>query len=317
MAESWRLGFVERSVLETLFDAEALPGRPHRKSANLVGRMQSEHGIASRFAYDALCTLGRDWLLHLPLVDFHGNNGSPDGDPPANPRYTEARLSRAGAIAFAAEVGSRPKVPVSLINGDLHFDGLAPPYSPTRVVATLMALLDDPRLSDGEIVERIGAPASPTGCEISCDQIAVAAGDPSELQQRATITVEPKPDGDLLVITNLPLGVGPESVGAALVARVNLGRSRSRLVADPEAFGELGLALRDIQDWSEDTVVCQAFPDADIDELTAQILATWGVTIRVPVQLSAPLPQLVRDLVDDDVHAQRVALVQLLDAREA
>jgi DNA gyrase/topoisomerase IV subunit A len=316
MAERWRLGFVERSVLETLSDSDALPGRTHRKSANIVERIQSEHGIASRYAYDALCTLAKTWLLHLPLVDIHGNNGSPNGDRPANARYTESRLTRAGAMQLAAERGDGPNVPLVLTNGTLHFDGLAPPYSPQRVVATLMALIDDLALDDAEIVERIGAPASPTGCEMSCDQIALAAGDPSELQQRATITAEPKPDGDLLVLTNLPLGIGPKAIGAALVARVNLGRNRSRLVADSEAFGELGLALRDIQDWSEDSVVCRAFPFADIDELAAQILATWGVTIRVPVQLPAPLPQLVRELVDDDRDAQRNALAQLLEMLE-
>src|SRR5437868_2563170 len=91
MPESWRLGVVERSVLEALAAADALPGRAHRKCANIVNRMNAELGVSPRYAYDALCTLGRDWLLQLPLVDFHGNNGTPDGDPPANPRYTEAR----------------------------------------------------------------------------------------------------------------------------------------------------------------------------------------------------------------------------------
>ena len=219
-------------------------------------------------------------------------------------------------MQLAAERGDGPTVPLVLINGNLHFGGLAPPYSPERVVATLIALVDDPSLDDAEIVERIGAPASPSGCKMWCDQIALAAGDASELHQQARIAVEPHPDGDLLILTNLPLGIGSESVGAALVARVNLGRNRRRRVADPEAFGELGLALRDIQDWSSgpvERVVCRALPHADVDELTAQILATWGVTIRVPVRLAAPLPQLVRELVDDDHDAQRAALAQLLD----
>lgn len=112
------------------------------------------------------------------LVDFHGNYGSADeGDRPANPRYTEARMASAGALALAAERGDGPRVPVRLINGDLHVDGSAPPYSPRRVIDTLLALVDDPRLSDDEIVDRVGPPESPTGCGVGCDDRALAAGE--------------------------------------------------------------------------------------------------------------------------------------------
>ena len=32
--------------------------------------------------------------MRYPLIDFHGNNGSRDGDGPAAHRYTECRLSQ-------------------------------------------------------------------------------------------------------------------------------------------------------------------------------------------------------------------------------
>ena len=41
--------------------------------------------------------MAEDYSLSIPLVDGHGNFGSIDGDRAAAMRYTEARLSEAGA----------------------------------------------------------------------------------------------------------------------------------------------------------------------------------------------------------------------------
>lgn len=68
--------------------------KPTKKSAHIVGDVMGKyhpHGDAS--IYDALAHLSQNWRLRYPLVDFQGNNGSMDGDEPAAPRYTEARLS--------------------------------------------------------------------------------------------------------------------------------------------------------------------------------------------------------------------------------
>ena len=41
--------------------------------------------------YDALVRMAQPFSLRHPLIDFHGNYGSPDFGPAAS-RYTEARL---------------------------------------------------------------------------------------------------------------------------------------------------------------------------------------------------------------------------------
>ena len=44
--------------------------------------------------YDAMARMAQDFSLRYPLVDGHGNFGSPDpNDRPAAMRYTEARLA--------------------------------------------------------------------------------------------------------------------------------------------------------------------------------------------------------------------------------
>lgn len=43
--------------------------------------------------YGALVRLAQPWVMRYPLIDFHGNVGNQDGDPPAHQRYSEARLA--------------------------------------------------------------------------------------------------------------------------------------------------------------------------------------------------------------------------------
>ena len=43
--------------------------------------------------YDALVRMAQPFSLRHPLIDFHGNYGSPDFGPAAS-RYTECRLTR-------------------------------------------------------------------------------------------------------------------------------------------------------------------------------------------------------------------------------
>jgi DNA gyrase/topoisomerase IV subunit A len=314
--EHWRIGAVERAVLETLDELGALPDRPYAKCARVVGRMAHERGVSPRYGYDALCTLSQSWLQQIALVDFHGNLGSPD-DRPANPRYTEARLSRAGVIALAAERGRGPKVPVALINGDLHVDGSAPPYSPARVIGALLAVIDDPRLADAEIAGLVGPPECPTGCEVSCDYRALGGGEQTELVLTAQLTIEPREGRTAIVVTHLPLGVGVNTVGEALAARVE-SRVRFDPLGDEGAFRELGLPLRDVRDESNGTfarIVCVLQKGADVTDVEAQIAVTWGVRTRSQVQLAAPLAQLVRELVDDDADVQRDTLAELAALR--
>lgn len=286
----------------------------------MLGRLADDFGVNRRYGYDALCTLSQPWLLHIPLVDFHGNCGSADEyDRPAGPRYTEARLSRAGQIMLAAERGTDPRVPVVLINGDLHFDGSAPPYSPTRVIATLGALIDDPHLSDDEIVERVGPPASPTGCGVVCDHLALAVGEGTAMMLTAHLSYEHVDGADLIVLTNLPLGVGDDTVRQALAARVEV-LSGHDPDWDPD---ELALPLKDVRIESYGNgarIVCELSDGARPEEWEVQIASTCGVTVRSQVQLPAPLPQLMRELIEDDPVAQRAALAEVLrslDARSA
>src|SRR5690242_16289247 len=113
------LNAVQRAVLEALDELGHGPARNHTKSARVVMYVYETRGIPPQYAYDTLCTLASPWLVHIELVDMHGNIGSADpGDAPAGARYTETCMSTAGQLALAAERGEAPPLPVGLINGD-------------------------------------------------------------------------------------------------------------------------------------------------------------------------------------------------------
>ena len=336
MPEHWRLGVVERSVLEAMDQLGLRPDRLHRKCANIVHRAAEEFGVSTRYGYEALCAMSQPWLLHLLLVDFHGNNGGVDFAA-APPEMTEARLSSVGVLALDGERGSGPRVPVMLINGDLHVDGWAPPLSPSRVMAALRALQDAPDLSDDDLIERVGPPESPTGCNVVCDHLALGRGEPTEMICAAQMSHEHLEDRRLIVLSCLPPGVGDDTLIETIAGRVeamnpgdpfwepwHVGDWQVRH-GSPDAATAIPLA--DIRNestgagWGNQTrIVCELLPEADLAECQQAIATIWGVRTERQVQLAAPLPQLMRELVDDDQEAQRAALTILercLNARPA
>ena len=63
-------------------DMNLRPDRGHVKSARVVGEVMGRlHPHGDGAIYDALVRMVQPWSLRLPLVDGHGNFGSPD-DPP-------------------------------------------------------------------------------------------------------------------------------------------------------------------------------------------------------------------------------------------
>src|SRR3546814_8535076 len=71
------------------------PDRGHVKVARVVGEVMGRlHPPGDGAIYDALVRMVQPWSLRVPLVDGHGNFGSPDKGPAAM-RYTECRMAPA------------------------------------------------------------------------------------------------------------------------------------------------------------------------------------------------------------------------------
>src|SRR4051812_10745907 len=227
---------VQRRILFTMNDMGVRPDRGHVKSARVVGEAMGRfHPHGDGAIYDALVRLAQPWSMRLPLVDGHGNFGSPD-DPPAAMRYTECRMAPS-AVAMTASIDedtvdfkpnydSRELEPVVLpaaiphlvVNGTTGIAvGMATniaPHNLVEVVQALRHLIKHPSASLDDLMRFIPGPDLPTGGKIiGLDGIrdAYETGRGS-FRMRATVRVETVGRRKGIVVTELPYAVGIEKV---------------------------------------------------------------------------------------------------------
>ena len=85
---------VQRRILFGMQELGVGPNSPFKKTARVVGDVMGKfHPHGDSAIYDTLVRLAQDFTLRYPLITGQGNFGSVDGDPPAQMRYTEARLA--------------------------------------------------------------------------------------------------------------------------------------------------------------------------------------------------------------------------------
>jgi DNA gyrase subunit A len=228
---------VQRRILYTMSEMNLRPDRGHVKSARVVGEVMGRlHPHGDGAIYDALVRMVQWWSMRLPLVDGHGNFGSPD-DPPAAMRYTECRMAPATlpmtdsideeTVDFRPNYDSRElepsvlpaAIPNLLVNGASGIAvGMATnvaPHNLVEVVQALRHLIKHPDAGVDDLMRFVPGPDLPTGGKIvGLDGIrdAYETGRGS-FRMRATARVEnvtPRRKG--IVVTELPYQVGPEKV---------------------------------------------------------------------------------------------------------
>ena len=83
---------VHRRIIWDMDQQGFRPDRPFVKCARVTGdTMARYHPHGDSAIYDALVRMAQPFSLRHPLIDCHGNYGSPDFGPAAS-RYTETRL---------------------------------------------------------------------------------------------------------------------------------------------------------------------------------------------------------------------------------
>jgi DNA gyrase subunit A len=212
------------------------PDRGHVKSARVVGEVMGRlHPHGDSAIYDALVRLAQAWSVRLPMVDGHGNFGSPD-DSPAAMRYTECRMAPA-AVAMTESIDEdtvdfRPNydsreyepsvlpsaIPNLLVNGTTGIAvGMATnmaPHNLIEVVQALRHLIQHPGTDVDGLMRFIPGPDLPTGGKIVGlegirDAYETGRG---TFRMRATARIETVGRRKGIVITELPYGVGTEKV---------------------------------------------------------------------------------------------------------
>jgi DNA gyrase subunit A len=222
----------QRRLLYQMHDSKLLPGNKPQKSSKVCSAVTGNlHPHGGTSMYGAAALLAADFQ-RVKIIDGQGAFPRIQGDIPAADRYTEMRLSPAGA-ALTAELDDHAvamvetfdgewiepvvlpaQFPVLLCNGAIGIaEGWAtkvPAHNPRQVMAACRALLAKPKLSDDELMELLPGPdwgsgGSVVGSAGLRDYITTGRG---SFTVRGTVSVE----GRTVVITELPPGVASSTV---------------------------------------------------------------------------------------------------------
>lgn len=184
---------VQRRILFDMWNTGNTIEKPTKKCAHIVGDVMGKyhpHGDSS--IYGALVHMSQPWNMRYPLIDFQGNNGSIDGDPPAAYRYTEARLSALSnemlrdidldTVPMALTFDDTLKEPVVLpsrfpnllVNGS---EGIAvgiatqiPPHNLREVCQAVAYRVKHPNCDIEKLMEFVPGPDFPTGGIIAANE---------------------------------------------------------------------------------------------------------------------------------------------------
>ena len=228
---------VARRILWDMFDKGYMNNKKFVKCAQPVGDTMGRfhpHGDSS--IYGALVWLSQPWNMRYPLISFHGNNGSRDGDEAAAYRYTECKLSKMGEEMLAdikkntvdwqlayTDVEDEPiylpgRIPNLIVNGT---SGIAvamacsfAPHNLNEVMDAAIHVANNPDCDIKEILNYISGPDFPTGgVIINKDELPAAyLTGKGRARIRGEYIVESDKRGDSIVFSSIPYKVSKEDL---------------------------------------------------------------------------------------------------------
>ncbi len=260
---------VHRRIIWDMEQQGFRPDRPFVKCARVVGdTMARFHPHGDSAIYDSLVRMAQPFSLRHPLIDFHGNYGSPDFGPAAS-RYTECRLHPL-AMQLLADIdentvnmipnydGSteQPEVlparfPNLLVNGSQGIAvGMAtniPPHNLGEVIDATIHLIDNSEATSDELMHFVKGPDLPTGAYILgragiMDAYRTGRG---SVKMRAKATIEESKTGRYeIVVTQLPYQTSCSSIAARIQELVDGGDLEGIAdVNDGSAGGKTNLVI--------------------------------------------------------------------------
>lgn len=320
---------VHRRILYGMDALGNTPDKPYKKSARIVGEVMGKyhpHGDSS--IYDAMVRLAQYWNMRYPLVDGHGNFGSMDGDGAAASRYTEARMAPFAlemlrdidkdTVDFIPNYDGEETEPVVLparypnllVNGS---NGIAvgmatsiPPHNLSEVINGTIKLIDDPQISDDELIKCVKGPDFPTGAIIvgkSSIKDAYKTGQ-GKVRVRAKASFEEGARGTTsIVVTEIPYQVNK----AVMIQHI------AELVRDKKLEG-----IRDIRDESskgEVRVVIELKKDANPNVMLNRLYKHTELESNVSIIMIALVngrPQVLtlKQILEEYIKHQREVLTR-------
>ncbi|NQW34148.1 MAG: DNA topoisomerase 4 subunit A, partial [Acidimicrobiaceae bacterium] len=276
---------VHRRIIWDMHQQGFRPDRPFVKCARVTGdTMARYHPHGDGAIYDALVRMAQPFSLRHPLIDFHGNYGSPDFGPAAS-RYTESRLhplamqlladideDTVDLIANYDGTSEEPSVlparfPNLLVNGSQGIAvGMAtsiPPHNLGEVVDATLHLIDNPEASIADLMKFVKGPDFPTGGLIlgrSGINDAYKTGRGS-IKMRAKVAIEEGQRNQMrIVVTELPYQASCSAIAARIQELVDGGDLDGIAdVNDNSSGGETNLIITLKRDANSNVVMNNLF----------------------------------------------------------
>ncbi len=232
----------QRRILVAMNDLNLTTTSNYRKCAKIAGDTSGNyHPHGEQVVYPTLVRMAQEFNMRYPMIQGQGNFGSIDGDPPAAMRYTEARMAgpamemladlERNTVDFVPNYDETRKMPTVLpakfpnliCNGSSGIAvGMAtniPPHNLSEAVDGITAIIDNPKITDLELMEHITGPDFPTGGIIYGQQgikNAFTTGR-GHITLRARVFLETTKTGkERIIVTEIPYQVNK----AALVERI-------------------------------------------------------------------------------------------------
>lgn len=239
---------VHRRIIWDMEQQGFRPDRPFVKCARVTGdTMARYHPHGDSAIYDALVRMAQPFSLRHPLIDFHGNYGSPDFGPAAS-RYTESRLHPL-AMQLLADIDEdtvdmipnydgtteEPSVlparfPNLLVNGSQGIAvGMAtniPPHNLGEVIDATIHLIRNPEATCDDLMAFVKGPDFPTGGSILgragiMDAYRTGRG---SIKMRATAVIDEGPRGQMqIIVSALPYQTSCSAIAARIQELVDGG----------------------------------------------------------------------------------------------
>ena len=313
---------VHRRIIWDMEQQGFRPDRPFVKCARVSGdTMARYHPHGDSAIYDALVRLAQPFSVRHPLIDFHGNYGSPDFGPAAS-RYTECRLHPL-AMQLLADIdedtvdmvpnydGSteQPSVlparfPNLLVNGSQGIAvGMAtniPPHNLGEVIDATVHLIDNPEATSDDLMEFVKGPDFPTGGSILgragiIDAYRTGRG---SVKMRATATIDEGKSGRMeIIVTELPYQTSCSAIAARITELVDNGDIEGIAdINDGSSGGETSLVITLKRDANANVVLNNLF------KLT-QLQTSFSINMVALVD-DVPRTLNLRDAIDGYVRHQ-------------
>ncbi len=276
---------VHRRIIWDMEEQGFRPDRAHVKCARVSGdTMARFHPHGDSAIYAALVRMAQPFSLRHPLIDFHGNYGSPDFGPAAS-RYTECRLHPL-AMQLLADIDEETvdmipnydgtteeplvlpaRFPNLLVNGSQGIAvGMAtniPPHNLGEVIDAVVHLIEHPDADVDALMEHVKGPDFPTGAYILgragiIDAYRTGRG---SVKMRAKASIEEAKNGRFeIIVSELPYQTSCSAIAARIDELVTAGELEGISdVNDDSSGGKTSLIISLKRDGNPNVILNKLF----------------------------------------------------------